>query len=114
MRSTALEPLIQPRQPLQEYARLERTAARQAEVRQQAAEVRQLKEAGLLGQVQSRASPRWHAYLPDTEEGLPRPFLAPFAPFKPTGHLFAAPCPAAPTIAQGSPAVKQLVVGTAT
>ena len=65
---------------------MERDRAQQAEIRAQAAELRRLREAGLLDNLstQSTASPRPHAYLPDDLDALPRPFLAPFAPFKPS------------------------------
>lgn len=71
---------------------MERDRAQQAEVRAQAAELRRLHEAGLLGGGQppaSTAAPRPHAYLPADagDGGLPRPFLAPFAPFKPSSPL---------------------------
>ena len=69
--------------PMQEFERMERDRAEEAEVRAQAAELRQLKAAGLLGAVRSCASPRPQAYIPE-ELGVPKPFPAAFRPFKPT------------------------------
>lgn len=67
---------------LQEFERQERDRQAEAEVRAQAAELRQLKADGLLGVVRSAASPRPQAYIPE-EEGVPKPFPAAFRPFKP-------------------------------
>jgi hypothetical protein len=51
-------------------------------VRAQAAELRQLRAAGLLGGARSAASPRPQAYIPE-DSGVPKPFPAAFKPFKP-------------------------------
>lgn len=64
---------------------MERDRAAEAEVRAQAAELRQLKAAGLLGAVRSTAAPRPLAYTaPPGEDGEPiyKPFPAAFKPVK--------------------------------
>ena len=64
---------------------MERDRAAEAEVRAQAAELRQLKAAGLLGAVRSTATPRPLAYTaPPGEDGEPvyQPFPAAFKPVK--------------------------------
>ena len=67
-----------------EFERMEQERAGQAEVRAQAAELRRLKEQGLLGEgPPSAASPRPQAYISE-ELGVPVPFPAAFQPFKPT------------------------------
>lgn len=57
----------------------------EAEVRAQAAELRQLRAAGLLGVLRSTATPRPVAYTAQDEEGeqVFRPFPAAFKPLKP-------------------------------
>lgn len=66
----------------QEFERMERDRAAEAEVRMQAAELRQLRAAGLAGVARCTATPRPHAYISE-ESGLPKPFPAAFKPFKP-------------------------------
>lgn len=64
---------------------MERDRAAEAEVRAQAAELRQLKAAGLLGVARSTATPRPLAYtVPPGEDGEPiyKPFPAAFKPVK--------------------------------
>ena len=66
---------------------MERDMAAEAEVRAQAAELRQLRADGQLGAAaqphRTTASPRPQAYTPPDELGLPKPFPAAFRPVKP-------------------------------
>lgn len=97
---------------------MERDRAAEAEVRAQAAELRQLKAAGLLGVARSTATPRPLAYAaPPDEDGEPvyKPFPAAFKPVKPADPPAAvalaaarreqrdAGAPAADGAARGSP-----------
>ncbi|PRW58036.1 coiled-coil domain-containing 146-like [Chlorella sorokiniana] len=69
----------------QEFERMERDRVAEAEVRAQAAELRQLKAAGLLGAARSTVTPRPLAYTaPPGEDGelVYKPFPAAFKPVK--------------------------------
>lgn len=66
-----------------EFEGAEREAVARAEVRAQAAELRRLKEMGLLGG--GGPSPRPQAYISEAAGGLPVPFPAAFRPLKPGG-----------------------------
>eukprot|EP00887_Chlorella_sp_A99_P007989 scaffold12.g7989.t1 len=70
-----------------EYERQQRDRAAQAEVRAQAAELRALCDAGLLGGGAPGPSPRPLAYVSEAA-GVPVPFPAAFPPFKPSPPKF--------------------------
>lgn len=86
MRPHPFRPCPRPPSPAQEFERQERERAEEAEVRAQAAELRRLKAAGLLGEPRCAAPPRPVAYTAQEDgEQVFRPFPAAFRPVLPAG-----------------------------